>query len=231
MIYLRKLVKKNILLYRIWILNRNKMSLPTKKDNWYFDGYPRSGNTFSKYLFSYIYPNLKGTSHLHSIAGLKIALKRNVRSIIIFRDPLESVLSYTFTKTKRNNNPQKYDINLLRELTEEWIDFYNFSIKNKEKILLLEFKTNSEGILSNIKTLGRFLTSTSMGENEIKEKVINFDELMQKKEDKKEPGYSSLPQIEKNKFKQNIKSDLLTLECYKIALEIYVELQSINRKY
>jgi hypothetical protein len=230
MIYLRKIAKKNILLYRIWIFSRNDMSLPKKKDNWYFDGYPRSGNTFSKRLFSYIYKDLKGTSHLHSIAGLKIALKRNIRSIIIFRDPLESILSYAFTKSKRNKNPQKYDINLLKQLTEEWIDYYKFSIKNKENILLIEFKTNNEGIIINIKSLARYLKLTSIEDIKIKENIFIFNELMQKNEDKKESSYSSLPKIERNEFKKNIKSDLLTLESYKIASKIYDELVSISRK-
>lgn len=206
------------------------MSLPKKEDNWYFDGYPRSGNTFNKRLFSYIYPDLKGVSHLHSIAGLKIALKRNISSIIIFRDPLESILSYAFTQSKRNKNPRKYDINLLTELTEEWIDYYKFSIKNKENILLLEFKTNSEGIFSNIKLLARYLTLTSIEDIKIKENILIFNELIQKNEDNKESSYSSLPKIERNEFKKNIKSDLLTLECYKIATKIYDELQSISKK-
>ena len=53
---LKSVFKSNPLLYRMWFsMNKNRInfgrnSLPTRGDNWYFDGYPRSGNTFYRNL-------------------------------------------------------------------------------------------------------------------------------------------------------------------------------------
>ena len=99
--------KKSLLnisfIYKIWFytyLNqKNKnLRLPKNKDPLYFDGYPRSGNTYTFGLIYRVYPSLhcKVSHHLHSIIVLKIAIKKDIKSIVIIRNPKDAIISYLY---------------------------------------------------------------------------------------------------------------------------------------
>jgi hypothetical protein len=228
---LKSITKSNILLYRLWILIDNgKRKLPENNDNWYFDGYPRSGNTFSKGLFLNIHPELNGTSHLHCIAGLKIALKKKIRTVIIFRDPLQSILSNAYTKSNRDKNYQKYSKVMLEELVAEWISYYDFSIKNDKSILFIEFKPNMASMLINIKKIKLHLGLNAVQDDKLQDNVSSYQELMKNKEGRKEAAYSSLPKKERTDFKNKIKGDLLSLILYERAADLYLKMQELSTK-
>ena len=56
-------------------------------------GFPRSGNSFARATFLYANPNLKIASHHHYIAELKIAIKYQIPSLLLIREPIESLSS------------------------------------------------------------------------------------------------------------------------------------------
>lgn len=96
---IKSVVKSSPVLYKLWFLRnkgtlRSNVRLSKIKDHYYFDGYPRSGNTYFHGLFKCLYPYLNGASHLHCTAGIKIACRFRVpKIIIIVRKPEDAILS------------------------------------------------------------------------------------------------------------------------------------------
>ena len=113
---MKKYFYTNLLLYKIYYYlihsrRNNTISLPKKGDSIYIDGFPRSANTFLVGTLNRVFrDHLKiGATHLHTTAALKIALKNNVRSYILIRDPKEAVASFYimqeyYGKTKMIND-------------------------------------------------------------------------------------------------------------------------------
>lgn len=73
------IVKTHTILYKIWFYLKSSKpmtSLPNKKNLFFLTGYPRSGNSYFTNLLKYLNPKLNFSSHLHTIASIKIALKK-----------------------------------------------------------------------------------------------------------------------------------------------------------
>lgn len=71
---IRKWFKSFPFLYVIWLkyFRKSKLSVPSNEDVFYFDGYPRSGNSYLTILFKYIFPTVRFSHHLHCVASLKL---------------------------------------------------------------------------------------------------------------------------------------------------------------
>lgn len=98
--WVRSIFKQIPILYRIafrfYLSSRfgGDGRLPRKEDDFYFDGYAKSGNSsLSSFLRSVSTRDLVFSSHLHSVAPLKIALQFKLPSVVIYRDPYNSIAS------------------------------------------------------------------------------------------------------------------------------------------
>jgi len=198
----KRTFKSNKYLYKIWFAaNQKKLDstvrLPRKTDEYYFDGYPRSGNTFFRGLLKRAYPNLNGTSHLHCIAGLKIALGLQIKCLIIIRNPVDAVASNVYTKIHRQNNPLDKNIEVLcNELLSEWFNYYNFCNREIDSPLLniITFET----VINDEVMYLSFMEKHFGGIMAKKDDVISrFKETMAQKEKRKQVAYSSLPSKKK----------------------------------
>ncbi len=105
--WLRQFTSSNRFLYVIWFYSVRKRKgdstrLPSSSDDFYLDGYPRSGNTFFAGLLRNVYPSKVFANHLHVISGLKIALKLELPVFVIIRDPKDAVVSNLYRKIMDN---------------------------------------------------------------------------------------------------------------------------------
>ena len=98
---LRTIVSRNVILYKIYfflIRSRigNKVYLPNSSDDLYVDGFPRSGNTYLVGMINNVFKKeLKlGSHHLHSIAGLKMAIKFKLKIFVLVREPTQAITSF-----------------------------------------------------------------------------------------------------------------------------------------
>ena len=117
---IQSVVSSRVLLYVIWfymirIRKGSKVKLPDKSDDLYFDGYPRSGNTYFSGLMERLYPDIQYSSHLHAIAGIKIAFRRKIPVFILIRYPVDAIISNVF----RISRAKGLDVNqkLVDEMT------------------------------------------------------------------------------------------------------------------
>tara|TARA_B110001469_G_scaffold117373_1_gene123289 strand:- start:7582 stop:8268 length:687 start_codon:yes stop_codon:yes gene_type:complete len=93
---LRDLIRDTPVLYRIYIKKRlgRELRLPRRDTTLVLEGYPRSGNTFARYHLEAVFPSLRFSSHVHTLAALKRARKLGIYTVILIRDPREAVASF-----------------------------------------------------------------------------------------------------------------------------------------
>jgi hypothetical protein len=151
---IQKYFKSIPLLYKFWFkINNNKLILPGKSVSLYFDGYPRSGNTYFTNILIELYPNLKFSHHLHTISPIKLAIKNKIPVIIIIRDPLECIASLYVMKSPNNLQDRK----LLNRLIYDYIEYFNFILLKKKIITFVSFNK----VIKNPKTFIDILAKTN----------------------------------------------------------------------
>jgi hypothetical protein len=176
----------------------SKVTLPEIKDDLYFDGYPRSGNTYFIGLIKRMYPDIKYSSHLHTISGIKIAFKRNISVVIIIRNPEDAIVSNMFRVI--NSKGKKANQELADDLTRRYIDYYSFVLTNRKRLRVLNFNEliEKEQILMNIlsETIGVKKYTDESFELLLKEN----DEIMKNMEKNKDDNVSSMPNKRRKAF-------------------------------
>jgi hypothetical protein len=215
---------KNVFLYRIYYRfyrsrRGDPVRLPKSSDAFYFDGYPRSGNTFVINMMRHVIGIDKQTytSHLHSIAGLKIALRKKLKPIIIIRHPKDAVASYYFTKSSHDH----LNIQLLKQLTKQYSSYYRFVYKRKEKIKIILFERAVKNEHAFTREVGEWLKISALDDASIETKIKAYKALMKEKEGEKDVRISALPNKARSKHTEASKTTLEGISEYKTALEIY----------
>lgn len=129
------LYRKNAGLQINWFNNDTRL---------YFDGYPRSGNTFAQMLLKKVYQDLDFVHHFHSIGSLEIAIRKKIPSFILFRDPEDAITSYYLKEHSLRNESDTWEIEnfdncLLRNLLKYYIHYYRNILKLNKKLTLISF--------------------------------------------------------------------------------------------
>ena len=233
---LRGLVQQNPILYKLWFYNNRKLSnrirLPQKSDEFYFDGYPRSGNTYAKALISYIYPEKRFAHHLHCVAPLKIALNKDVPPIIIFRKPEDAIVSNLFTKIENSylSNLIKDQNELISALISDYARYYKYVNKYKAKIKLIKFEdfiTNKKNLIN---LINKYTKGKEYSDKHLDEFIKEFDAYFKEKENNKKDHSSSLPNETRKKFKNEIKNKIYTFKELDRCNDLYSQLSKTYQK-
>lgn len=96
---IRKLLSENKLLYTLYFhfYRKHRGIRPSwfnAETKIYYDGYPRSGNTYLHHLFRNLFSDNYSVHHLHKVAPIKIALKKQLPTFILIRNPKDAIPSY-----------------------------------------------------------------------------------------------------------------------------------------
>jgi len=194
-------------------------TLTSKSTDLCIEGYPSSANSYTYHLFKCLMPELNLSHHAHSYANIKIALNNGIPSIVLIRHPLECISS----RMVRFNDS-------LRASTLEYIDFYtNVDIDIESKnLILIDF---NEIIYSTEECINKFSSFINLK----LPNQLNFDQLndcaksrMEKAQLKngKKMDNISLPSEQRSTLKRNIKNQLIALEEYKEAEQLYNRLSN-----
>lgn len=222
--FIKKIIASNIILYKLWFkVMRSKIGdrvvLPKKGDKLYFDGYPRSGNTYLLGMIHFFFPGAIKSSHLHSIAPIKIAIRKDISCVIIFRDPKNCVASNQFRKT----NGKFVNHDLLNNQLRDYIEYYRYVLKMDKYICLVNFedvKSIPALILNRINKRFELRQDLVLDENQIQE----YDKFISEKESSKKTASGSLPNKEREKYKKDIFDLIEKNKNYPVALKIHKEL-------
>lgn len=201
--------------------------LPSKENDLYFDGYPRSGNTYTAGLINYFFPSISWTHHLHAEVGIKMALSRKVPCLIIIRDPLDAVASFTFTKSKNKVINKK----VIDQCLWRYIDYYSFVSLRKSKMEIVGFDRvikKPEGFILQLAI--KLNLNLCFKQEEVLKKINDYDSKMHDKENHKALEYSSLPTKARDDFKKMVKQTIKSHRNFSEALDLYHSLNATTPK-
>jgi Sulfotransferase domain len=191
---LTSFVKANPTLYKIWfklIRKRQKKfaRLPERGDGLFFSGFPRSGNTYFNYLLRFNFPSLVFASHLHTIASLKIAFKKELKVLVIIRNPFDSITSLLLIKSGKEGYLPTDKV--IRKNLLEFQNYYDFLIENENRIFFIFFQDMIEDKLNTMKKVINFLGIESKAISE--STIEQFNQVMLQAEKKKDVRAGSFP--------------------------------------
>lgn len=144
--FIPNIIFDNPFLYNLYfhLIRKHRGIVPdyfTYDTDYYFDGYPRSGNTYLAHLVTNIFPSKKSVHHLHRIGPIKIALRKDIITFILIRDPMDSISSnyLKYFAERKQEFPEKIDQKLLKYMTKEYMKYYQFVSSQKNSIHLIHF--------------------------------------------------------------------------------------------
>ncbi|MDZ7693162.1 MAG: hypothetical protein U5K69_18920 [Balneolaceae bacterium] len=220
----KNLVKRNPLLYKVWFYlyrtrTGDKVRLPQKTDHLYFDGYPRSGNTYFSGLISFVFADTEFTSHLHVIAGIKLALKQGLPVFIIIRKPEDAIISNLFRVTEKKS--LKPSQKLVDELAFGYVEYYSYVNSRRDTLNILDFSKVTQEPLAMLKKVAPVLSDSKRSDEKFEEQVKRFDERIKEKEKNKISATSALPNEERKFFKNNHMNLVLSSKHLEKANQLY----------
>jgi len=222
-------VRSSPFFYRIWFFIRQKgqkqllkLRLPQVGDDFYIDGYPRSGNTFCTGFLKWTVPEKKYAHHLHNIAPIKIALSKYIKTIVLYRNPKDTIASFAIMQDSHGRG-LKGNKDYLFEILQNYIFYYQFVLNEKNRITVLNFET-----IIDVNRLNNFFNKKLLiqkkNKDELEEFVIKF-----KKNQKRKPNErTSSPNEERQKMKIHVEQIIEELPNFPMAMKIFSELNSLN---
>lgn len=164
------------LVFRLLYATRPKYKsiLICKDTDIIIEGFPRSGNTYAYACFLLTNGDKhKVARHIHLGSQINMAIKYSTPALIIFRNPVESISSYL---VRNKYYSEKSAINY-------YIKYYENIIKNKDNIVLCEFRQLITNFESAIKRLNEKYNTSFAEVNEVdidKEKVYSLIDSLEK---------------------------------------------------
>lgn len=224
----RLLIRENIFLYPIYLKYYRKEQIdelfPSEKTDIHITGYPRSANTFATEFAKLYFSELSIKSHIHSTVSLKKALKYNVDTFVLIRNPIDAISSYVIRSNEQyGNNTNKF----LNYAIYDYLYYYNYVLNNINEFIILKFETVIESpskfleVISN--NFGE-INHNEIDQNKVKELYKKVYEDKKKEDSNREKTLSSLPNKKKNKIKDDIKPKIKKHNKYKEIISLYKEI-------
>ena len=227
--FFKKIISSTVFLYKIWfnlyLRKKNRsLKLPQADDVFYFDGFPRSGNSYTIGLIERAYPELKNRSahHLHSIAGIKLALKKGLKTFIIIRQPHDAIVSYLFVKNSNNSVSSK----LISNIIDEYITYNEFVYENRNKINVIKFDdviNNGEKVILEFGQLFQLRSN-----NNVNWIIQDYNSRMKNFQNVQPVKYSSMPNSERKEFREVNKEIVINSNNFTKAVDIYTKLSQYD---
>ena len=199
--------------------NLRKNGFDSKKDI-LVEGYPRSGNSYIvRYLGHFLDPQ-KISHHTHLFSSCKKHLDKGSKCIILIRNPIESIASNILI------NPL-----LSRELAiKHYINFYEgVASYPSDAFLMINFDDFVNNQLSILNSINKYLELGEIDEHEYK-LVDNKIRLQVKIMSKERKNFYSLPSLEKDSYKAEIKESLQGIDLIAEAVTLYTSLAYRNQR-
>lgn len=223
--FLRNNIKKIPFLYKIFAKNLKSDARMTDIDtSVVIEGFQRSGNTFAWYLIREIFGHeFKIAHHTHSVANLKLAIRYNKKTVILIRNPIDSIIFSIIYRRKTQGNVLRKNLILIMD---DYIGFYKFlnKIKSKNNFRIYNF---SDLIIKPIK----FCNNTIQFLEKDSHLLIDhsFIERVRKKQIKSEKkrNFPKLMSTSFNQFKNNLKPEIRKI----IINEYSSKLKELNSIY
>lgn len=196
---MRRIIRNNPVLYPLYVryVVKNRTAIfPSSRTKLHITGFPRSANTYCYNVVKQVFPALCISTHIHTIASIRLAFKWDVPVVLIVRDPINTVASLCVMKS----SAASHDV---RTLLLDYLEYHKYVIGKVGGIKILRFEDvvcSKEFLLKEIcQSLGVQCTC-----EELRELATGAESLAESKERGKPMAYSSLPRAEREEAKKKL---------------------------
>ena len=231
---LKNFVKENEFLYRLWFVLirtrqvKGKRRLPKATDDLFFTGFPRSGNTYLASLIVHCFPNLEFTHHLHTVGSIKIALSNNLKTLVVIRNPRDSVGSYlAFHSDDLDTIPTERQV---RHFVKRYCRYFQFLNEKKDVLQFISFENM---IVDKKNTIGRIAEILGLPDFKLSDDLLKeYDHKIRKVEARKNTNAGSLPNEQKEAYKAKVSKLIVADAYYPQCLDLFnsLEANTINNR-
>lgn len=219
-IKLRRLIRNSAILYPQYVkyVLRNKTAtFPSKEVDLHLTGFPRSANTYCLNIVKVALPQLKLSTHIHTTASLRLAIRYTTPTVVLVRDPVSTVCSLLIMHSKRSANA-------VESLLKDYIEYYDF-VAAQEAFKILKFEDVVSSPVYIIRVVSEFL-QIEMDNELIAKKAEEGQNLVESKEAQKPTMRSSLPNEARRKMKLELEEGVRKHPLCDHAVELYQQLVS-----
>ena len=182
-----------------------------------------SGNTFAIHLLRSLWPDLPAVHHFHTIAPLKIALRKDIPVFILLREPADAITS-NYLKHFSLRNDKEYHLKnenrkLLASLAVNYKNYYQYVLKKTQQLHVIHFNDLVDYPEKVMLTINQALPEEFRESTGKVQEVVN--EAKNQSFGSNDKFGASLPNTEKEQFKDNLKKALKELPVYEQTLNVY----------
>lgn len=201
------------------------LRLTLREDHLYFDGFPRSGNTYFAAAINTIFPELNFAHHRHCLAPLKIAVSKHVPSFVLMRNPKDAIAS-RLIQIKSEPGPMQSLPNeeISNRLVKDWQRYYSYCERNASKLAIITFEDAVENPYSCLRCIAETL---GIDVSQVDRKRFReFHERFREHDRNKKQGSTSYPDKGRSDSKKSIVPLIENSREYGELVSIYDRLRS-----
>lgn len=184
-------------------------------------GFPRSGNTYMHNALCLMYPNNMFISPRHTVWEIKNELQKGNEVVIVFRNPLDSISSWSLYRQERIFPIEDMNWNdmTINDDIKFYLRFYNEMIALKEDVIFMDFDkfiADSSYIETKIKSKTGLLASMIPTSDQVKEEML------------KDYGALNLPR-ETKVYIEEVKPVVQANPLFADTLSLYQSIQDLEK--
>lgn len=214
---MRRFVRNSPLLYPLYvkyILRNETAPFPSKHTDLHLTGFPRSANTYCLNIIRVALPSLDLCTHIHTTASLKLAVRHDVPTMVLVRDPVSTCCSQLL---KHHIAPTPKEV---ESLLNDYIEYHDCVFLHKERFRILKFEDVVSSPEFIIRSVSEFL-KLSIPSGQIKVKAQEGQRLVELKESQKAVEGSSLPNETRKQMKLGVEEHVVNHPLCAHANELY----------
>lgn len=219
---MRRYIRNSSLLYPLYvkyILRNGSAQFPGKHTDLHLTGFPRSANTYCYNILKVAFPSLSFSTHIHTTSSIKLALRFNVPTLVLLRDPVSTCCSLLL---KHGIAP---NVNEIESLLLDYVEYHDFVLEQCTHLGILRF----EDAVSSPEYIIRVVCQRldfDLNHSAVEEKALAGQRLVEAKESGKAVEGSSLPNETRKQMKVGIESHVRNHPLCARAVEVYTQLLS-----
>lgn len=216
---MRRLIRNSPLLYPLYVryVLRNKtVVFPGPDTELHLTGFPRSGNTYCFNLFRCELPQIKISTHIHTTASIKLALRYGVPVFILIRSPQDTVISLRVFKESEH-------FSAAATLLRDYIEYHQFVLDHANNITVLRFEDTAGNAPFVFRVVSDVL-NLDMDDDEIQRMSTSAEASFKEREKTKDVRKSSLPNMEREAMKEKCRNEVCSLSELSHATSLYDQL-------
>jgi hypothetical protein len=184
------------------------------------EGYPSSGNSFAVTLLRELNPAVKVSSHFHSVANVKLAMRHGIPVVILLREPVDTLSSRI---VRFGSSPLPAVL--------EYLDFHRHikQFASRSRLCFITFENLTKRPGPTVDRISSFSNLCFPSGDETEMQAVSADVLAKMEEIFTSWGrqhlQKGLPSSEKDQLKKQVKQSLIEMPEWKEVAQLYRALE------